>query len=36
VSLPENAFGCLYESGESHAYESIVFHRLPGSALQLP
>lgn len=36
VSLPENAFGCLYEAGEKNAYESIVFHRLSGSSLQLP
>lgn len=36
VSLPDDAFGCLYEAGQKNAYESIVFHRLPGSSLQLP
>ncbi|MFT5322434.1 MAG: sialidase-1 [Planctomycetaceae bacterium] len=36
VSLPDNAVGCLYEAGEKSAYESIVFHRLAGSSLQLP
>ena len=36
VGLPDNAFGCLYETGEKNAYESIVFHRMPGSSLQLP
>lgn len=36
VGLPGNAFGCLYEAGDENAYESIVFHRLPGSSLQLP
>lgn len=36
VSLPNGDVGCLYEAGEKHAYESIVFHRLPGSSLQLP
>ncbi|MDA0283645.1 MAG: sialidase family protein [Planctomycetota bacterium] len=36
VSLPDDAFGCLYEAGEKSAYESIVFHRLPDKSLQLP
>lgn len=33
VSLPNNEVGCLYEAGDKHAYESIVFHRLPGDVL---
>lgn len=36
VALPDNAFGCLYEAGQKSAYESIVFHRLPGKSLKLP
>jgi sialidase-1 len=36
VSLPDNAFGCLYEAGEKNPYESIVFHRLPVKSLQRP
>lgn len=34
VSLPNRDVGCLYEAGEKHAYESIVFHRLPADVLQ--
>lgn len=30
VSLPNNEIGCLYEAGEKHPYESIVFDRLSG------
>lgn len=36
VSLPDDAFGCLYEAGKNNAYESIVFHRLSDASLQLP
>ena len=36
VSLADGDFGCLYEAGEKHAYETIVFHRLSGADLQLP